>query len=669
MSSHPSEGSGTNDTTTGGHASQTRSRRAKVWEFFEQELIEVDGVLKAVCKYCRLQMVSGKSGTNSLRNHIVEHCPQITEEDRQRFIATLKKEPSEGSFVFDPQRTRELLVKWCIHAEVPFNKFDDPYFPPLMESMQPTLKVVGRQTLRNDCVGAYERAAQELRVELQNLDSRICFTSDLWTSNQKLGYLCLTAHYIDSNFVLHKKIIAFRDVKYPHTGLAIEEALTKCLKEWGIHRKMFTITLDNASNNKAACDLLQENGKADLLFGGEHLLVRCCAHILNILVQDGIGIAHKAIEKIRDLIRHIYSSPGRIQAFNEIAGRAGLAEKAGLILDVPNWWNSTHAMIVQAIEYKAVLTRYATAQNQPLPTDEEWSDAKAIGEYLGAFEEATRAFSADRTPTSHLFLYNLLCVHQALADTEWQVNQVLKNLASAMVNKFDKYWDGNYNIALVIASLLDPTKKMDFLEFFYEEVCKDFDSYDKSLESAKTWFTNYFEKYEELVRSRSNEHPWSRASAARSVGSPVLGKRKVQEQFAKFRSMRRGSNAEKSELDAYLEEKHVREDENFEILSWWKTNSNKYPVLSAMARDFLAIPVSTVSSESAFSCGGRILCDSRSSLTPKAVEALVCMKDWLYQYPNNEVKNRPDYCCERRGGHFDVLKGADSSTFDQFLLN
>ena len=50
-----------------------------------------------------------------------------------------------------------------------------------------------------------------------------------------------------------------------------------------------------------------------------------------------------------------------------------------------------------------------------------------------------------------------------------------------------------------------------------------------------------------------------------------------------------------------------------------------------MARDFLAIPLSTVPSESAFSLGGRILGKSRSSLTPEMLEALVCGKDWLFK--------------------------------------
>jgi hypothetical protein len=55
-----------------------------------------------------------------------------------------------------------------------------------------------------------------------------------------------------------------------------------------------------------------------------------------------------------------------------------------------------------------------------------------------------------------------------------------------------------------------------------------------------------------------------------------------------------------------------------------------------MARDVLAIPFITVSSESAFSLGGRILSDNRSSMTPQTLEALVCCKDWLYKYPTNE---------------------------------
>jgi hypothetical protein len=140
-----------------------------------------------------------------------------------------------------------------------------------------------------------------------------------------------------------------------------------------------------------------------MYFGDEHLHVRCCAHILNILVQDGLVVAHRAIDKILELVKQINSSPSRIQVFNEIVKRLELPLKAGLTLNILNHWDLTHDMIMEAIEYKVILKRYAKEQLELSPDDEEWKNSQAIGEFLGAFEEATKAFSTHRTPTSHLF--------------------------------------------------------------------------------------------------------------------------------------------------------------------------------------------------------------------------------------------------------------------------
>ena len=43
-----------------------------------------------------------------------------------------------------------------------------------------------------------------------------------------------------------------------------------------------------------------------------------------------------------------------------------------------------------------------------------------------------------------------------------------------------------------------------------------------------------------------------------------------------------------------------------------------------MAKKFLTVPATSVSSESTFSTGGRTLDDYRSSLSPSTVEALIC---------------------------------------------
>ena len=52
-------------------------------------------------------------------------------------------------------------------------------------------------------------------------------------------------------------------------------------------------------------------------------------------------------------------------------------------------------------------------------------------------------------------------------------------------------------------------------------------------------------------------------------------------------------------------------------------------MLSKLARDVLAVLISTVASKSAFSTIGRILDPFRSSLSPLMVQNLVCAQDWL----------------------------------------
>jgi hypothetical protein len=134
-----------------------------------------------------------------------------------------------------------------------------------------------------------------------------------------------------------------------------------------------------------------------------------------------------------------------------------------------------------------------------------------------------------------------------------------------MDEKFDKYWDqGKCNMVLVIATILDPSKKMNYLKFFYEKTSKEFGDIKTSLTLAKTCFSQYFEEYEKIVRKDNPSS--SHVGTTRSLASPVLRKRRLDEEFAQW-SQIRGKRTPKPKLQAYLEEELVRIDEPFEILS------------------------------------------------------------------------------------------------------
>ncbi|CAG8491509.1 3797_t:CDS:2 [Ambispora gerdemannii] len=64
------------------------------------------------------------------------------------------------------------------------------------------------------------------------------------------------------------------------------------------------------------------------------------------------------------------------------------------------------------------------------------------------------------------------------------------------------------------------------------------------------------------------------------------------------------------------------------VLAWWKAHQTQFPHLAHMARDYLAIPASSVASERAFSAGGNTITNKRSSLVPKTVRAAQCFRSW-----------------------------------------
>jgi hypothetical protein len=62
----------------------------------------------------------------------------------------------------------------------------------------------------------------------------------------------------------------------------------------------------------------------------------------------------------------------------------------------------------------------------------------------------------------------------------------------------------------------------------------------------------------------------------------------------------------------------------FSALDWWKVNTLKYHVLSIVAKDILSTPIITVTLESTFSAGGRVIDPFRASLSTETVQKLLC---------------------------------------------
>ena len=241
------------------------------------------------------------------------------------------------------------------------------------------VKHITRNTAKTDVIKMHKREKTKLKFLLESVDFRISLTSDLWTSITTDGYLCITAHFIDQDWRLQKRILNFCFMPPPHTGIYLTEKIHALLTEWGIEKKLFSITLDNASNNDSFVEMLkcQLNMTDSLLCVGEHFHIRCCAHVLNLIVQDGLNEIDEAINKVYESIKYVRGSQGRKQKFLECVKHVSLDPKKGLRQDVPTRWNATFLMTESALYYhRAFFHLQLSDSNYKCETQEKFNFSK-----------------------------------------------------------------------------------------------------------------------------------------------------------------------------------------------------------------------------------------------------------------------------------------------------
>ncbi|CAD5324782.1 unnamed protein product [Arabidopsis thaliana] len=307
-----------------------------------------------MCKHCKSDYAynAHKNGTNTYQRHlqICKLVPRNGDISRMMVNAEAKLQARK----IDQSVFRELVAKTIIQHDLPFSYVEYERVRETWKYLNADVKFFSRNTAAADVYKFYEIETDKLKRELAQLPGRISLTTDLWSALTHEGYMCLTTHYIDRNWKLNNKILVFCAFPPPHTGMNLAMEILGKLKDWGIEKKVFSITVDNAGNN----DTMQEIVKSqlvlrdDLLCKGDFFHVRCAAHILNIIVQIGLKGIGDTLEKIRESIKYVKGSEHREILFVKCVENVGIDLKADLLLDVATRWNSTFKMLDRALKYR-----------------------------------------------------------------------------------------------------------------------------------------------------------------------------------------------------------------------------------------------------------------------------------------------------------------------------
>ncbi|GJS89440.1 zinc finger BED domain-containing protein RICESLEEPER 2-like protein, partial [Tanacetum coccineum] len=385
-----------------GKQPKTRKRRSPVWLEFDQQKLKKESRRKTCKPYLEKKSKS--------QTHITFEGGDVN-----KMMA----------WKFDQNKSKRALAHMIVVDELPFSFVKNSGFRHFQRINQPLFDIPCRGTITKECLTMYQEEKNKLRETLQKNIGRVSLTTDGWTSGKKKSYMALTAHFIDNEWNLVKKVLNFRKLD-GHRGIDIGKGVESCLNEWGFDN-VLSISVDNASANDSAIDfmkmILEKN--YNCLLKGKWMHIRCAAHVINLIVQDGMKKVDNSIEGIRCAVKWIKKSGTRIEKFTKCA-------------------QSSRGVIALKIDTLISPTR----------------------------------ISGTKYVTSHTLVNELATIRDLLRKQldceihdEPPVDKHLYDIAKAMQPKFDKYYCEveNMNLLVYFAFVLDPRNKYDFLDVIMED--------------------------------------------------------------------------------------------------------------------------------------------------------------------------------------------------------
>ncbi|XP_038715027.1 zinc finger BED domain-containing protein RICESLEEPER 3-like [Tripterygium wilfordii] len=281
------------------------------------------------CNHCGIMYKchSSRNGTSTLKQHLMRCKRKPRASGQQTELAFNQTGKGDVStWKYDSKVINDELTCMIVECELPFKFVEHPRFKSFWAALCPRYNPPTRPTVRKKTRGHHSKG----RVIWSSLLTSLIVTGICKKRLSTLGQLL-------------------------DTGEAMGRVIKNCLKDWEI-KKLFTITVDNASSNDHFVNYLKRRFASIAL--GDYVHMRCVAHIINLVVSEGMKETIDSINRVRAAVQFIRASSVRIHKFKECVEMERIKSKSLLCLDVCTRWNSTFLMLEAAQKFESAFERF-----------------------------------------------------------------------------------------------------------------------------------------------------------------------------------------------------------------------------------------------------------------------------------------------------------------------
>ncbi|CAH9106785.1 unnamed protein product [Cuscuta europaea] len=464
------EGGGSHDADQAA-SSQTGTKKSKselMANNFSKWKDPNTGNWTATCNWCKKNYSLGifggyGSATRHLKSkHPVEYAKLGGGTGKQTQISRFaNNQQAFGNFSYNDAQNLTGMANLLVEENLPYLFSESLAFRDYAQTcLNPQYRGYSRKTVKKEISRLYGAEKVRLQNYFANFDGRVTVCSDIWEDTyHNLHYLGLTVHYIDNDWHMHKRVLAFREFNDRHTAEHIYILIERILIEYNLIDKVFAIGFDNATNNTVAIPRLRELcGSTSLM--GRFFHQRCACHVLNLCVQDGLKALGASLEVVKGGIRRIWGNGQLRKKWHDYLIERG-ERYVAFPKDLSIRWNSTYKLIGVLLRYKQHFPAFMKQYDNYIINSAEIDTCEKICNALIYFNNATETFSHVYKPTSNQFIREV--VNLAGAFSNFENADYVSYFAGFMKEKFLKYYSHIPHI-YGIAFVLDPRFRLGSLE-------------------------------------------------------------------------------------------------------------------------------------------------------------------------------------------------------------